>query len=137
MSMLAECTPESDDGSPGGLLRQISNGYASDKWFTDEKNTSNSSFRDGVWYRDSVLVVPDADDLRQKCLSLHHDTPYAGHLGRDCTMQLVLQSYWWPGLKRDVRQYVSTCDCCQRNKASQMVLQLRIAVRMPVQSMTV
>ena len=55
---------------------------------------------------------------RQKCLSLHHDTPFAGHLGRDCTMQLVLQTYWWPGLGSDVQQYVSSCDHCQRNKAS-------------------
>ena len=56
--------------------------------------------------------------LRQKCLSLHHDTPFAGHLGRDRTMQLVLQTYWWAGLGSDVQQYVSSCDHCQRNKAS-------------------
>ncbi len=62
--------------------------------------------------------MPDAEDLRQKCLSVHHDTPFAGHLGRDRTVQLMLQTNWWPGLERDVRQYVSTCDHCQRNKAS-------------------
>ena len=38
--------------------------------------------------------------------------------GRDRTVQLVQQSFWWPGLDGDVRQYVSTCDHFQRNKSS-------------------
>ena len=120
MSMLAEWAPAGagDPSVPGGLLRQVENGYASDEWFADEKHTAALTFGDGVWRRGSQIVVPDVDDLRQKCLSLHHDTPFAGHLGRDRTMQLVLQTYWWPGLERDVRQYVSTCDHCQRDKAS-------------------
>ncbi len=38
--MLAEGAPAEDDSVPGGLLQQISNRYASDKWFADEKNTA-------------------------------------------------------------------------------------------------
>ena len=38
----------------------------------------------------------DAGDLRQQCLSLHLDTPYAGRLGRDTTFRLVNQTYVWP-----------------------------------------
>lgn len=33
-------------------------------------------------------------------------------------MQLVLQICCWPGLGRDVRQYMSTFDHCRHNKAS-------------------
>ena len=65
-----------------------------------------------------MILVPDVGDLRQQCLSLHHDTPYAGHLGFDRTAHLVKQTYWWPRLDSDVRQFVSTCDFCQRNKTS-------------------
>ena len=82
MSMLAEWAPAGDDSVPGGLLRQIINGYASDEWFANEKNTAALTFSDGVQCRGSQIAVPDADDLRQKCLSVHHDTPFAGHLGR-------------------------------------------------------
>ncbi len=39
MSMLAEWAPAGGDSVPGGLPRQISNGYASDEWFADEKKT--------------------------------------------------------------------------------------------------
>ena len=62
--------------------------------------------------------MPNVHDLRQQCLSLHHETPYAGHLGRDRTAHLVQKTYWWPGLDSDVRQFVSTCDVCQKNKTS-------------------
>jgi len=54
--------------------------------------------------------VPDIGDLRQQCLSLHNNTPYAGHLGRDRT---VKQTYVWPGLDSDVKQSVALCDFCQ------------------------
>ena len=43
-------------------------------------------------YRGSKLVVPDAQNLHRKCLSVHHDTLLAGWLGRDSTVQLVLQT---------------------------------------------
>lgn len=35
----------------------------------------------------------------------------------DKTEELVSRYFWWPNLQRDVREYVSTCDACQRNKA--------------------
>lgn len=31
--------------------------------------------------------------------------------------QDIKQAYWWPGLKRDVAEYVAICDVCQRVKA--------------------
>jgi len=62
--------------------------------------------------------VPDASELRKQCLSLHLDTPYAGHLGRDRTKRLIMQTYWWHMLDRDVSHFVSTCDFCQRIKST-------------------
>lgn len=64
---------------PGGLLQQGINGYASDECFADDKTTAAVTFSDGVWCRGSQIVMPEAKDLRQKCLFVHHDTPFAGH----------------------------------------------------------
>jgi len=47
---------------------------------------------------------------------LHHDIPVAGHGGRWKTMELVMRSYWWSGVTRDVWRYVDSCDVCQRMK---------------------
>ncbi len=102
----------------GGLLRRMRDAYACDKWFEDEKNTAHLTFSEDLWKKNGLIVGPDVADLRERCLYLHHDTPFAGHSGGDLTMHLMQQTYWWPGLEKHVRQYVSTCDFCQRNKAS-------------------
>jgi len=31
-------------------------------------------------------------------------------------MELVIQNFWWPGVIKEVKQYVEGCDSCQRNK---------------------
>ncbi len=56
LTMLAECAPAADDSVPAGLLRQISNGHASDEWFADENYIDALTFRDGVWCRGSCLM---------------------------------------------------------------------------------
>ena len=123
MRNLTAWAPAGAEGVPGGLLQRISDGYGCDKWFDDVQNTASLLFSDGAWRKGSMIVVPDAGDLRQKCLSLHHDTPFSGHLGRDRTLQLVQQSFWWPALNSDVRQYVSSCDHCQKNRPPMQNLQ--------------
>ena len=100
------------------FLQCVRNGYAADPWFADEANTKDLTFVGGYWRKGELIIVPDASDLRKQCLSLHHDTPYSGHLGRDRTKRLVMQAYWWPMLDRDVGHVVSTCDFCQRNKST-------------------
>ena len=102
----------------GQFLQHIRDGYVHDPYFANEHNTSEYTFVGGYWRKGELIIVPDVHDLRRQCLSLHHDTPYAGHLGRDRTAHLVQQTYWWPGLDGDVRQFVSTCDFCQKNKTS-------------------
>jgi len=102
----------------GQFLQQIRDGYVLDPYFADEQNTKGYSFVGGYWRNGELIVVPDVGDLRQQCLSLHHDTPYAGHLGRDRTVYLVKQTYVWPGLDSDVKQFVASCDFCQKNKTS-------------------
>ena len=39
-------------------------------------------------------------------------------LGHDRTKRLIMQTYWWPMLDRDVSHFVSTGDFCQRNKST-------------------
>ena len=39
-----------------------------------------------------------------------------GHLGRDETMQRILEFYHWPNAKAWVTQYIQGCATCQQNK---------------------
>lgn len=67
------------------------------------------------------LYVPADSALRTRLLHECHDVPTAGHLGKDKTLEQVKRRFYWPGMDKDVLQYVRTCDACQRNKPSQQV----------------
>jgi transposase InsO family protein len=59
------------------------------------------------------LVVPES--LREKVVSLAHDTLLAGHRGPSKTLSRVTQEFYWPGIHNFVSRYVASCDLCQRN----------------------
>ena len=42
--------------------------------------------------------------------------PVGGHGGQWKTTELVTRNFWWPGVSREVKQYVKGCDVCQQNK---------------------
>src|SRR6266498_5354343 len=47
-------------------------------------------------------------------LQVLHDSPTAGHAGVSKIFQVVQQQYYWPQMFEDIRNYVKTCDNCQR-----------------------
>ena len=49
-----------------------------------------------------------------------HNLPTAGHPGRDNTLALVSQHYWWPGMTTWIEQYIAGCTLCQQNKIRTM-----------------
>ena len=62
------------------------------------------------------LAVPSGLVLRRELMVQFHNSPTAGHPGRDNTLALVSQHYWWPGMNAWVKQYVARCALCQQNK---------------------
>lgn len=57
------------------------------------------------------------EERRQHFLSAIHDD--GGHRGRDETYRQVKLRAWWPGLEKDIRRYVKSCDLCQRQNPVQ------------------
>lgn len=80
----------------------------------------------GVLYRyspdtdqeEAQLVIPK--DKRLDLLKHTHDAPTAGHYGAERTLQRVQRSYYWPGMRRDIYEYVKKCGACQRYKATNL-----------------
>ena len=68
------------------------------------------------YVKDNKWVVPSNQQLRYNILSQYHDSPTAGHPGRDNMTALVLWHYWWPGMNAWIEQYVKGCTICQQNK---------------------
>ena len=40
-----------------------------------------------------------------------------GHQGNSCTYCLIKRQYYWKGMNKDIRKYISNCILCQREKA--------------------
>ena len=58
-----------------------------------------------------ALVVPDDSDLRVALLTLHHDSPLAGHLGL-YRMLRALSKRYWKGLHHNCRAHIPWCHVC-------------------------
>ena len=58
------------------------------------------------------VILPKS--RRGQVLELAHDVPMAGHKGQERTLQRICGRFWWPGLKKDVKQYVRSCPECQK-----------------------
>src|SRR5947209_18792383 len=71
--------------------------------------------------KESTLVFkaiqPGVD--RKKVLYNFHDHATAGHFGVRKTYKRIRDWYNWPGMYRDVEQYVARCSVCAQNKGHQ------------------
>jgi hypothetical protein len=57
------------------------------------------------------LWVPGRE-LKTVILREFHDTPFSGHLGAEKTYQELHRHYYWPGIWKDVKDYVASCKAC-------------------------
>ena len=68
------------------------------------------------YVKDNRWAVPLDKQLRCNILSQYHNSPTAGHPGRDNTTILVSQHYWWPKMNTWIESYIKGCMICQQNK---------------------
>ncbi len=61
------------------------------------------------WYKQNWLYVPKGR-LRDVLLKECHDGPFTSHGGAKHTMTLFNKSYYWPNLKKDVKERENLLD---------------------------
>jgi transposase InsO family protein len=72
----------------------------------------------GLVRHDGAVYVPPDQATQREILRVNHDDPWqGGHFGQKRTLEVIQRRYWWVGLAKSVREYVETCDICQRMKA--------------------
>ena len=71
---------------------------------------------DGVAYMEGRIYMPNNKELREEILKEYHDPMDVGHPGQHRMLELLKRTYWWPGLKEDIKRYVQGCFKCQQNK---------------------
>jgi hypothetical protein len=60
--------------------------------------------------------VPNIKELKDKILREAHESAYSIHSGGNKMYHDLEATYYWYGMKRDIAEYVSLCDTCQRVK---------------------
>ena len=69
-----------------------------------------------VVYMEGRIYVPNNKDIKEEILREHHDPADVRHPGQHRMQELIKRTYWWLGLKEDVKKYVQGCVKCQQNK---------------------
>ena len=62
------------------------------------------------------IIVPK-EKIRE-VLKRYHDHKLAGHLGVTKTLIRIRTRFFWPKMERDIVEYVTSCDICQKRKAN-------------------
>ena len=62
------------------------------------------------------LAVLSGLVLRCELMAQFHNSPTTGYPGRDNTIALIAQHYWWPGMNNWIGKYVAGCTQCQQSK---------------------
>ena len=103
------------------LLDLIRTGYTVDPWIksliTAQTGMPNIACKDGLWFLDDRLVIPNFGHVRETLFRLAHDT--LGHFGFDKSYETLRHSFYWPRMRSDLESaYVPSCVPCQRNKST-------------------
>jgi len=60
----------------------------------------------GIAYMEGRIYVPNNKKLREEILKEHHNPVDIGYPGQHRMLELLKRTYWWPGLKEDIKKYV-------------------------------
>ncbi|RXW12306.1 hypothetical protein EST38_g13546 [Candolleomyces aberdarensis] len=99
----------------------LKEGYRLDPWCLKFESAARgmSSFqnRDGLWFVNGRLIIPDFRNLRGILFQLVHDC--LGHFGFRKAYASLRHDYYWPNMRTDLEvSYIPACEECQRNKDS-------------------
>ena len=63
------------------------------------------------------IWIPNVSELKKEILHDAHNSRYSIHPGSTKMYQDLKQKFWWPNMKKEIAEWVSKCDTCQRVKA--------------------
>ncbi|GJX44027.1 reverse transcriptase domain-containing protein [Tanacetum coccineum] len=70
----------------------------------------------GIYFFDRIWI-PSVGGVRKLIMDEAYTSRYSIHPGADKMYHDLRDLYWWPGMKRDIAEYVSKCLTCSKIKA--------------------
>src|SRR4051812_35152174 len=102
-SLRALYATDHDFAAPYGLC---TNGKAWEKYH----------IHDGFLFRANKLCVPESS-VRLLLLQESHAGGLMGHFGREKTLLMLADHFYWPKMRRDVDRFVKRCLTCNKSKS--------------------
>ena len=113
--------------SPEAIIEQLSRipRQQYDKKVKQALDSNDNDYSDHgygqITYKNRIYIPPTHhprpnQTLQNKIIRRHHDTIAAGHPGSYKTQELITRNYWWPHMQSDIKEYIKTCEACQRTK---------------------
>jgi hypothetical protein len=65
--------------------------------------------KEGLLFRGNRLCIPNCS-MRENLVREKHSGGLAGHFGHDKTFAKLSESYYWPGMREDVKRFVDRCQ---------------------------
>ncbi|MBW0507815.1 hypothetical protein O181_047530 [Austropuccinia psidii MF-1] len=66
-------------------------------------------------FKDRVLIRRN-EEIQLNILQMSHESPLADHPGQERTLNLIKKNFHWAGMNQLIKDYVSSCQKCSRNK---------------------
>lgn len=104
-------------------LEEVQQSYDEDQDFQnliasiviDPSSQQHYSYDQGILRYNGRLCVGSHEALRKKLTQNIHSYALGGHSGISNTSQRMKST--WKGLKRNMKDFIATCDICLQNKA--------------------
>ena len=71
------------------------------------------NYRDELGILDSLILKGTRIIIPNQCREELFNQLHEGHFGIDRTKLIVKDSVYWPGINKDIKDLVQTCDICQ------------------------
>jgi len=81
-----------------------------------KKEDSLTWEEDGVVYMEGRIYVLNNRKIKKEILKENHDLADMRYPGQHRMLEVIKRTYWWPGLKEDIKKYVQGYFKCQQNK---------------------
>ena len=70
----------------------------------------------GVLMFRNRVCVPDVPELKNRVLDEGHRSSLSIHPGATKMYQDLKKLFWWPGMKKDITEFVYACLVCQKSR---------------------
>ena len=90
------------------ILKEIKRNMTREKEVVQalKKEDSLTWEEDGVVYMKERVYVPNNKKIKEEILKENHNSADVGHSGQYRMLKLIKRTYWWPGLKEDIKKYI-------------------------------